>query len=78
MAAGALALTLGVFLFRLQRIAIGASAAVAVIVGLSAAVFAPNTQGPAILFLAGLAIVCIVYAVMAVRELGRADPSNKT
>ena len=61
------------FLFRRARLAIGISAVAAAVVGISAAVFAPNAKGPAILFLAGLAIVCVVYAVLAARVLfGRA------
>src|ERR1041384_6329825 len=72
LAAGVISLVLGVFLFRLSRLAIGFSAAAAALVGISAAVFAPTTKGPVILFLAGLAIGCIVYAVVAVRELTRA------
>jgi hypothetical protein len=64
---GVLGLLLGTFLFRLKRFAIGASALAFAIVGISAAVFAPNSKGPAILFLAALAIVCAVYAVLAAR-----------
>jgi len=69
LAAGVVALLVGTFLFRRQRWAIGVSAVAAVIVGISAAVFAPNSHGPAILFLAGLAIVSVVYAVLAARVL---------
>lgn len=69
LAGGALAVLLGITLLRLKRAAIGASAVAAAIVGLSAAVFAPNTKGPAILFLAALAIVCVVYAVLALRAM---------
>jgi hypothetical protein len=76
LAAGLLALALAVLLWRLRRFAIGASAAAAGIVGVSAAVFAPTTKGPVILFLAGLAIACLLYAVIAVRELTRAEPSG--
>lgn len=71
LAAGVLALALGAFLWKLHRFAIGVSAVAAGIVGISAAVFAPTTQGPVILFLAALAMACIVYAVLAVRELTR-------
>jgi len=67
--AGALALLVGIFLMRRHRLAIGVSAAVATVVGLSAAVFAPESRGPAILFLAALAIACCLYAVFAVRVL---------
>ena len=59
----------GVFLFRRRRWAIGVSAIAATIVGISAAVFAPNAKGPAILFLAALAIVCVIYATLAARLL---------
>lgn len=69
LAGGVLALFLGITLLLLRRFAIGASALVAVIVGLSAAVFAPSAPGAAILFLAGLALLCVVYAVFAMRTL---------
>jgi hypothetical protein len=69
LAAGVVALLVGVFLFRLRKFAIAISIAAAAVVGLSAAVFAPNAHGPAILFLAGLAIVCALYAVLAIRVL---------
>jgi len=69
LAAGVLSLLVGVFLLRSHRLAIGVSAAAAAMVGISAAVFAPSSRGPAILFLAGLAIVCCLYAVFAVRAL---------
>jgi uncharacterized membrane protein YjjB (DUF3815 family) len=65
--AAASALLVGMFLMMLKRWAIGASAVAAAIVGISAAVFAPNAKGPAILVLAGLALVCIVYAGLAAR-----------
>jgi len=69
LALGALALIIGVFLFRRARFAIALSALGAGIVCLSAAAFAPQAQGPGILFLAGLAIVTGVYAILSVREL---------
>jgi hypothetical protein len=69
LAASAAALSLAYFLFHRRRFAIGISAAVATVVCLSATVFAPSASGPAILFLAGLAIVCGVYAVFAARVL---------
>ena len=69
LAAGVLSLLVGVFLLRGHRLAIGVSAAATAVVGISAAVFAPSSRGPAILFLAGLAIVCCLYAVFAVRAL---------
>ena len=66
---GVLALVVGVFLFRRARFAIALSALGAGIVCLSAAVFAPQAQGPGILFLAGLAIITGVYTAFALREL---------
>jgi peptidoglycan/LPS O-acetylase OafA/YrhL len=68
-AAGVIATFVGIFLWRRSRLAIGLSAAAAGLVGISAAVFAPSTHGPVILFLAGLAIFCCVYAVLATRAL---------
>jgi peptidoglycan/LPS O-acetylase OafA/YrhL len=69
LAGGVLALLVGLFLFRLRRFAIGASAVASAFVGICAAVFAPSAKGPVILFLAGLAIVCVMYAVLAMRVL---------
>jgi peptidoglycan/LPS O-acetylase OafA/YrhL len=78
LAAGALSLLVGVFLLRGHKLAIGVSAAATAVVGISAAVFAPNAHGPAILFLAGLAIVCCLYAVFAARALrGRGDQGGE-
>ena len=71
LAAGVAAVVLAVLLFRRQRVAIGISALAAALVGVSAAVFAPNAQGPAILFLAGLAIVFVVYALLCFRALNQ-------
>jgi hypothetical protein len=69
LAAGVAALAIGVLLFRRQRFAIGVSALGAAFVGVSAAVFAPSAKGPVILFLAALAIVCVIYAVLCFRAL---------
>lgn len=69
LAAGLLALLLAWYLFRLRRFAIGASAIAVGLVGISAAVFAPGTKGPVILFLAGLALLCVLYAVLAARAV---------
>ena len=69
LAGGLIALLVGLFLLRGRRWAIGVSAIATGIVGISAAVYAPNAKGPAILFLAALAIVCVVYAVLAARVL---------
>jgi len=76
LAAGLLALFVGFFLFACRRWAIGASAIAAVIVGLSAAVFAPNAKGPAILLLALLALACVAYAVLAARVLTNRKPAG--
>ena len=76
LAAGVLALFVGVFMFARRRWAIGASAVAAVLVGLSAAVFAPNAKGPAILLLALLALVCVGYATLAARALTDKKPEN--
>jgi MYXO-CTERM domain-containing protein len=69
LAAALAALALAYFLFHRRRFAVGVSAVVAAIVCLSATVFAPNAHGPGILFLAALAILCGVYAVLAARVL---------
>jgi hypothetical protein len=69
LAAAFAALVLAYFLFHRRRFAVGVSAVVATIVCLSATVFAPNAHGPVVLFLAGLAILCGVYAVLAARVL---------
>ena len=74
LAAGVIALLLGVMLLRLQRFAIGASGVLAVVVGLSAAVFAPNAKGPVILFLAAVALICVAYAVLAFRATTAGPP----
>jgi hypothetical protein len=69
LAAGVLALLVGIFLFRRARFAIGLSALAAALVSISAAVFAPTAHGPVILFAAMLALLCGLYAVFAVRVL---------
>jgi len=74
--AGVLALLIGVFLLRGNRVAIGVSAVAAAVVGISAAVFAPNARGPGIIFLAGLAIACCIYAVLAARVLAQRKQSE--
>jgi hypothetical protein len=68
-AAGVLAVVVGAFLLRENRVAIGVSAAATAVVSISAAVFAPTTHGPVILFLAALAILCGLYAGLAARVL---------
>ena len=78
LAGGLAALIVGVFLFRLRRFAIGASAAASAVVGISAAVFAPEARGPAILVIAGLSVACVLYTVLAVRELAPRDGSKST
>jgi hypothetical protein len=67
LAAGLVALAIGVFLFRRARLAIGASAAISAFICLCATVAAPSGRGPVILFFAALALVCGVYAVLAAR-----------
>jgi hypothetical protein len=69
LAGGVIALLVGLFLYRGRRWAIGVSALAVAIVGISAAVFAPNAKGPVILALAGLAIICGLYSVLAARAL---------
>lgn len=66
-AAGFFAVAIGVFLLRRSRIAIAASAACAAFVTICAAVAAPTGKGPVVLFFAGLALLCGVYAVLAAR-----------
>jgi hypothetical protein len=72
LAAGVLALLVGAFLFRSKRFAIGVSAVVSALISISAAVSAPNAHGPVILFMAGLAIVCGLYAALT-RDLKQGD-----
>jgi hypothetical protein len=69
LAAGVLALLVGVFLMRRARFAIGVSALAAAVVSISAAVFAPTARGPVILFAAAVALVCGIYAAFAARVL---------
>ena len=69
LAGGVIALLVGVFLFRRHKLAIGISAVSTGFLAICAAVVAPTTHGPVILFLAALAIVCAVYAALAAREL---------
>jgi len=70
LAFGIAALTIGAFLFRPARAAIGASAGVSAFICICATVAAPNGHGPVILFFAALAILCGGYAVFAARALG--------
>jgi hypothetical protein len=76
--AGVVSLIVGVLLLRLQRVAIGISAAAAAFVGICAAVFAPNSVGPAILFLAGLALACVIYAALAIRVIASGDEGSRS
>jgi peptidoglycan/LPS O-acetylase OafA/YrhL len=71
---GLLAAVVGVGLFRRAKFAIALSAIGTAVVSISAAVFAPNAHGPVILFLAGLAIVCALYAALAARVLFERAP----
>jgi hypothetical protein len=70
LAAGAVSIVIGIFLLRRARFAIVLSAVALAVIGICSAVFAPLAHGPAILFLAALAIVSCVYAVFAMRALG--------
>ena len=74
--AGALAGVIGIFLLRPARFAIVLSAVGAAFVGICAAVAAPIMHGPVILAFAGLAILLIVYAVLAARALLAAPSSG--
>lgn len=76
LAAGVAVLIVGVFLVMLRRWAIGASAVAMAFVGVCAAVFAPNSRGPAILALAALALACLVYAVLAIRVAAAPRPPS--
>jgi uncharacterized membrane protein YjjB (DUF3815 family) len=69
LAAGVLALVVGIFLLRRARFAIAISALAAAALGICAAVFAPTAHGPVILFAALLALVCGLYAAFAARVL---------
>lgn len=69
LAGGVIALLVGAFLFRRQKLAIGVSAVSTGFLAICAAVVAPTTHGPVILFLAALAILCGVYAALAARVL---------
>ena len=66
---GALALIIGAFLFRRARFAIVLSAVGAAIVSIASAFAAPITQGPVILALGLLALLCGLYAALAARVL---------
>ena len=66
---GAVAIAIGILLFRRQKIAIALSALGAAVVSICAAVAAPQMRGPGILVLALLAIVCGLYAALAAREI---------
>ncbi len=66
-AAGLFAALIGTFLLRRSRVAIGASAACAAFIAICATVAAPVGKGPVVLFFAGLALLCGLYAVLAAR-----------
>ncbi len=66
---GALAVAIGVLLWRRSRIGIVASAVIAAVVALAAVLYVPAVRGPGILALAALALLCGCYAVMALRAL---------
>ena len=69
LALGALALVIGVSLFRRARFAIVLSALSAGIVCVSSILFALQAHGPGILFLAVIAIVAGLYTTLALRAL---------
>ncbi len=71
---GALAVMLGVFLFRRAKFAIALSAIGAAIIAISAAFAAPVMRGPVILACALLALLCALYAAFAARAL--VNPSS--
>jgi hypothetical protein len=67
--AGAFACVVGVFLLRLAKFAIAVSAIGAAFVGICAVMAVPILHGPVILAFAALALVLVVYAVIAARVL---------
>jgi hypothetical protein len=67
--AGALALLVGAFLMRPAKLAIAMSAVAAAFVGICAAAAAPVMHGPVILAFAALALLLVIYAVLAARVL---------
>jgi hypothetical protein len=69
LALAAVAIAIGIFLFRRHKTAIACSALGAAFVSICAAVAAPQMRGPGILVLAALAIVCGLYAALAGREI---------
>jgi hypothetical protein len=69
LAAGVLAVVIGVFLFRRAKFAIAISALAAIVIAVAAMLFIPLAQGPGVLFLVALAVVLAVYATLAARAL---------
>jgi len=66
---GALAIVIGVFLFKPARFAIGMSAIGAALFAIAAALAAPIMKGPVILAFGLFALVLGVYATLAGRAL---------
>jgi peptidoglycan/LPS O-acetylase OafA/YrhL len=71
---GALAVIIGVFLFRQARFAIVLSAIGAAVVAIAAAFAAPIMHGPVILVLGLLAALLAIYATLAARALFARTP----
>src|SRR5215831_4891052 len=67
LAGGLLAIVIGIFLWRTAKLAIAISAVAAAFVGICAAAAAPIMHGPVILAFAALALLMVVYAVLAAR-----------
>ena len=77
-ALGALALIVGVFLFRRAKFAIALSAIGAAIVAIAAAFAAPVMHGLVILAMGGLAILCGLYAALAARVFFARESGDPT
>jgi len=64
---GVLAIVVGVFLFRREKFAIALSAIGAAVVAIAGVFAAPVMQGPVILAVGLLALLCGLYAALAAR-----------
>jgi hypothetical protein len=74
LALGSLLIAVGVFLLRRTRWAIGLSALGTTVTCLSATLAVASLHGPAILFVACLAIISAIYTVLSLRVLlGRGE-----
>src|SRR4051794_39533887 len=74
LAAGLLAVLIGVFLLRRARLAVGLSAIGAAIIAMAAAVAAPTMSGPVIPAFVAVAVVFGLYAALAGRALLQPHP----